>query len=207
MAADDTDEITRLLDDWRAGDRGALDRLAERLHGDLRRLARRQMRRERPDHTLDATALVNEAYLRLAAAGDVAWRDRAHFFAVCARVMRHVLVDHARAHARDKRGGATARVPLDEGPALLAPARAAELVALDAALDELEALDERMARVVELRYFVGLGVDETAEALGVSPATVLREWRRARAWLYGSVAGRGARGEDSDGAPRRVEAR
>lgn len=185
------EEITRLLADWGRGDREALDRLAPLVHAELRRLARRQMSRERPGHTLQATALVNEAYLRLAGQGDFEYQDRAHFFAVCAQVMRHVLIDHARAHDRDKRGGGALRVSLGEAEGLDA-GRAAELVALDEALRELEEFDPQKGRIVELRYFAGLGIEETAEVLGISPTTVRREWRRAKAWLYRSMSG----GED-----------
>ena len=182
------EEITRLLADWGRGDREALDRLAPLVHAELRGIARRQMSRERPGHTLQATALVNEAYLRLAGQGDFQYQDRAHFFAVCAQVMRHVLIDHARSHARDKRGGGALRVSLGEAEGLDA-GRAAELVALDEALRELEEFDPQKGRIVELRYFAGLGVEETAEVLGISPTTVRREWRRAKAWLYRSIAG------------------
>lgn len=181
-------EITRLLADWAGGDRGALDRLAPLVHAELRRIARRQMGGEREGHTLQATALVNEAYLRLAGGEGFEWRDRAHFYAVCAQVMRHVLIDHARAHARDKRGGGAIHVSLDEAAAAGGEG-AAELVALDEALRELERLDPQKGRVVGLRYFAGLSIEETAEVLGVSPTTVRREWRRAKAWLYRALAG------------------
>jgi RNA polymerase sigma factor (TIGR02999 family) len=184
------EEITRLLADWGRGDREALDRLAPLVHAELRGIARRQMSRERPGHTLQATALVNEAYLRLSGQDGFQYQDRAHFFAVCAQVMRHVLIDHARSHARDKRGGGALQVTLGELEALDGR-RAAELVALDEALRELEEFDPQKGRIVELRYFAGLGVEETAEVLGISPTTVRREWRRAKAWLYRSMAGGG----------------
>jgi len=180
-------EITRLLADWNAGDAEALERLAPLVYTELRRIARRQIGREREGHTLQATALVNEAYLRLAGGGGLAVQDRAHFYAVCAQVMRHVLVDHARAHARDKRGGGAVHVPLDEA-ANAAGQGAAELVALDEALRGLEEVDPQKARVVALRYFAGLSIEETAEVLGISPTTVRREWRRAKAWLYRAIA-------------------
>jgi len=179
-------EVTRLLADWSRGDREALDKLLPLVSAELRRIARRQMSRERPNHTLQATALVNEAYLRLAGQGEHRWQDRAHFFAVCAQVMRHILIDHARAHARDKRGGGAVQVSLDEAAAVAAGS-AAELVALDEALRELEAVDPQKGRIVELRYFTGLSIEETAEVLGISPTTVRREWRRAKAWLYRSM--------------------
>ncbi len=182
------EEITRLLADWGRGDREALDRLAPLVHAELRGIARRQMSRERPGHTLQATALVNEAYLRLAGQDGFEYKDRAHFYAVCAQVMRHVLIDHARSHARDKRGGGAVQVSLGEAEAMDA-GRAADLVALDEALKELEEVDPQKGRIVELRYFAGLGIEETAEVLGISPTTVRREWRRAKAWLYRSMAG------------------
>src|SRR5918993_1727236 len=179
-------EITRLLADWNAGDDGALERLAPLVYAELRRIARRQMGGEREGHTLQATALVNEAYLRLAAGEGLAPQDRAHFYAVCAQVMRHVLIDHARAHARDKRGGGAVHVSLEEA-ALVAAGRADDFVALDEALRALEEVDPQKGKIVALRYFAGLTVEETAEVLGVSPTTVRREWRRARAWLYRSI--------------------
>lgn len=181
-------EITRLLADWAGGDRGALDRLAPLVHAELRRIARRQMGGERQGHTLQATALVNEAYLRLAGQEGFEWKDRAHFYAVCAQVMRHVLIDHARAHARDKRGRGALHVSLDEA-AVMSVEGASELVALDEALRELEELDPQKGKVVELRYFAGLSIEETAEVLNISPTTVRREWRRAKAWLYRALAG------------------
>ncbi|HVF43371.1 MAG TPA: ECF-type sigma factor, partial [Pyrinomonadaceae bacterium] len=139
-------------------------------------------------HTLQATALVNEAYLRLAGREGFEWKDRAHFYAVCAQVMRHVLIDHARTHARDKRGGGALHVSLDEA-AVMSAESASELVALDEALRGLEELDPQKGRVVELRYFAGLSIEETAEVLNISPTTVRREWRRAKAWLYRALAG------------------
>lgn len=180
-------EITQLLGDWSNGDRSALDKLLPLVYSELRRLAQRQMSAERGDHTLQATALVNEAYLRLAGRSGPEWHDRAHFFAVCAQVMRHILIDHARAHGREKRGGADAiRVSL-EGTAVLAGERAADFVALDEALRALEAVDPQKGRIVELRYFAGLTIEDTAEVLEISPTTVRREWRRAKAWLYRSI--------------------
>ena len=181
-------EITRLLADWNAGDAEALERLAPLVYAELRRIARRQMGGEREGHTLQATALVNEAYLRLAGGGGLALQDRAHFYAVCAQVMRHVLVDHARAHARDKRGGGAVHVPLDEAANAAGGVGSKEMLALDEALRGLEEVDPQKARVVALRYFAGLSIEETAEVLGVSPTTVRREWRRAKAWLYRAVA-------------------
>lgn len=187
MTTPTPEEITRLLADWGGGDREALDKLAPLVHAELRRIARRQMSGERPGHTLQATALVNEAYLKLAGQENFHWQNRAHFFAVCAQVMRHILIDHARAHARDKRGGGAIHVSLDEA-AVLVEGRAEEFVALDEALRALEAVDPQKGRVVELRYFAGLSIEETAEVLSISPTTVRREWRRAKAWLYRLIA-------------------
>ena len=182
-------EITRLLADWHAGDDEALERLAPLVYAELRRIARRQMGQEREGHTLQATALVNEAYLRLAGGGGLALQDRAHFYAVCAQVMRRVLIEHARTRARDKRGGGAPHVALEEADVVFEGEGADDLVALDEALRGLEEFDPRKARVVELRYFAGLSIEETAEVLGVSPTTVRREWRRAKAWLYRAIAG------------------
>jgi RNA polymerase sigma factor (TIGR02999 family) len=184
-----TADITLLLRAWRAGDRSALDRLTPLLYGQLRRLAYRFMQQERPDHTLQATALVNEAYLRLIDIRAVDWRDRAHFMAVAAQTMRRVLVDAARARAAGKRGGDLERAdPAARGmdlDGLPAPGtdRARELCALDDALDALARMDARRAKVIELRFFGGLSVEETAEILQISPQSVMRDWKLARAWL------------------------
>jgi RNA polymerase sigma factor (TIGR02999 family) len=180
-------EVTRLLADWGRGDRSALDKLFPLVHAELRRIARRQMSGERPGHTLQATALVNEAYLKLAGQEGFEWHDRAHFYAVCAQVMRHILIDHARGHARDKRGGGAIQVSLNE-VAVMAGEQAADFVALDEALRALEAVDPQKGRIVELRYFGGLSIEETAEVLKISPRTVRREWRRAKAWLYRMIS-------------------
>jgi len=169
-----------MLKAWRSGDTGALDRLVPLVHAELHRLAEGCMRGERPDHTLQATALVNEAYLRLVDA-DVEWQDRAHFFAVAATTMRRILVDYARAKGRKKRAGT--RVSLEES-IIVAPDRDAELVAIDEALTALAANDARAAKVVELHYFGGLTYQEIAEALGTSSATVDRDLRFAKSWLY-----------------------
>ena len=180
-------EVTQLLADWGRGDKSAFDKLFPLVHEELRRIAQRQMSHERPGHTLQATALVNEAYLKLAGNEGFEWRDRAHFYAVCAQVMRHVLIDHARAHARDKRGGGALQVSLNDAIAL-GEQRAEELVALDEALRSLEHLDPQKGRIVEMRYFGGLSIEETAEVLDISPRTVRREWRRAKAWLYRMIS-------------------
>ncbi|HKV33923.1 MAG TPA: sigma-70 family RNA polymerase sigma factor [Pyrinomonadaceae bacterium] len=177
------EDVTQLLAAWGKGDKSALDKLLPLVHAELRRIARRQMSQERDGHTLQATALVNEAYLRLAGQQGYEWQNRAHFFAVCAQVMRHVLIDHARAHARDKRGGGAIQVSLDEAAAL-AGQPAEHLLALDDALHFLESVDPQKGKIVELRYFGGLSIDETAEILNISPRTVRREWQRSKAWLY-----------------------
>ena len=176
-------EVTRLLVAWGDGDAAALERLAPLVEAELHRLARRYMRRERPGHTLQTTALVNEAYLKLVDCKNVRWQDRAHFFGISARLMRRILVDHARRQGFVKRGGGALKVSLDEA-AVVARGPGAELVALDDALAGLAELDARKSQIVELRYFGGLSVDETAEVLKVSPRTVMREWSLAQAWLY-----------------------
>jgi RNA polymerase sigma factor (TIGR02999 family) len=176
------EEVTDLLLAWGRGDRSALDRLISLVYEELRRLAHRYMGQERPGHTLQTTALVNEAYLRLIDASRVRWQNRAHFFAVSAQLMRRILVDFARAHRNLKRGGAAQQVSLDEAlPVAREPD--ADLVALDEALTALAAIDPRQARAVELRFFGGLSVDEAAEVLKVSPETVHRDWRVAKVWL------------------------
>ena len=183
MPTPSSPELTQLLADWAKGDRSALDRLFPLVHSELRRIAQRQMSQERPGHTLQATALVNEAYLKLAGQQGFDWQNRAHFFAVCAQVMRHILIDHARAHARDKRGGGLARVSLNDA-LVVAEDQAEHFIALDDALRVLERLDPQKGKIVEMRYFGGLSVEETAEVLNVSPRTVRREWQRAKVWLY-----------------------
>ena len=180
-------EITGLLADWGRGDRAALDKLTPLVYAELRRIARRQMSRERDGHTLQATALVNEAFIRISGQENFSWQDRAHFYAVCAQVMRHILIDHARAQGRDKRGGGAQQVSLDEA-AVLAAGGTSDFLALEEALRALEAFDPQKGRIVELRYFAGLGIEETAEVLKISPTTVRREWRRAKAWLYRALA-------------------
>ncbi len=177
-----TQSVTRLLQDWRGGDAEALDRLTPLVYDSLRRLAGRYMRGERADHTLQATAVVHEAYAQLVGM-DVAWQDRAHFYALAARMMRRILVDYARAQRRAKRGGDLARITLAESQ-LAAQTGDLDLLALDDGLQRLAAFDERKARVVELHFFAGLNYDETAAALGISAATVDRDLRLAKAWLY-----------------------
>src|SRR5262249_51907867 len=180
--------VTQLLRAWSDGDDAALDRLIPIVEAELRRLARGYMGRERPDHTLQVTALVNEAFLRLTDARRLRWQDRAHFLGVTARLMRRVLVDHARARGYEKRGGGLKKVALDEGVAV-SPELAFNVLALDRALETLAAVDPRKARVIELRFFGGLSVDETAEVLQVSPDTVKRDWRLARLWLLREMEG------------------
>ena len=182
LAEDRSSEITQLLKAWGGGDQNALERLAPLIYRELHRMARGYMQRESGDNTLQATALVNEAYLRLLGAGGVNWQDRAHFFAISAQMMRRILVDAARARRSEKRGGPAAKLNLDEVPAV-APSRGNELVALDDALNELTKLDPRKARVVELRFFGGLSVEETAGVLQISPQSVMRDWKIARAFL------------------------
>ncbi len=177
------DDVTQLLAAWGTGDKSALDKLLPLVHAELRRIARRQMSQERDGHTLQATALVNEAYLRLAGQDRFEWHNRTHFFAVCAQVMRHVLIDHARAHARDTRGGGAVQVSLEEAAAF-AGQPAEHFLALDEALRFLENVDPQKSRIVELRYFGGLSIEETAEVMNISPRTVRREWQRSKAWLY-----------------------
>jgi RNA polymerase sigma factor (TIGR02999 family) len=186
-----TDDVTGLLIEWRQGDKAALDRLTALVYDSIRRIAHRYVQRERDGHTLQTTALVNEAYVRLAGSQNIDWQNRAHFFAVTAQVMRRILIDHARRRHYTKHGGEMQRVAFDEAIATAQPVmskpRAAELLALDEALDELAELDPRKGRVVELRYFGGLSLEETAEVLEVSMMTVRRDWRAAKAWLYKRV--------------------
>jgi RNA polymerase sigma factor (TIGR02999 family) len=183
-------DITQLLRLWKQGDESALEKLTPLVYQELYRLASRYMRREQVDHTLQATALVNEAYVRLIDWKDVQWQNRGHFFGVAAQVMRRILVDYARCRRYDKRGGGIRPVSLDEA-APVADNRLRVLLEIDQALDRLAALDPEKARVVELRYFGGFTVDETAEALNVSPITVMRHWSFARAWLLRELSGGG----------------
>ncbi len=186
MAKTSSHEVTELLIDWSNGNQAALDRLMPLVDRELHRLAHHYMRRENPGHTLQTTALVNEAYLRLVEQKQVHWKNRAHFFALSAQLMRRILVDRARSRRYAKRGGGAQRISFDE-TMVLSPDRGADLIALDEALEKLAAIDTRKSKVVELRFFGGLSVDETAEALGISAVTVMREWSMARAWLYNSL--------------------
>jgi RNA polymerase sigma-70 factor (ECF subfamily) len=182
MNGPDSRTVTSLLRAWSDGDAAALERLTPLVDAELRRLARIYMNRERKEHTLQPTALVNEVFVRLIDDANVRWNDRAHFFGICARLMRRVLVDHARARGYQKRGGGAQRVPLDERT-LAAPVRDTDVIALDGALDALALVDERKTRVVEMRYFGGLTVEQTAAVLDVSTDTVKRDWRLAKLWL------------------------
>ncbi len=183
MVATSPKEVTRLLLDWGSGDQAALERLMPLVDRELHRLAHRYIRRERPDHTLQTTALVNEAYLRLVDQRNVHWKNRAHFYALSAQLMRRILVDHARKRKYAKRGGETHKISLDEAMTV-SNERTKDLVALDDALTKLAAIDPRKSKLVELRFFGGLSVEETAEVLSVSIITVNREWKLAKAWLY-----------------------
>jgi RNA polymerase sigma-70 factor, ECF subfamily len=176
------DQVTQLLDAWSNGDQTALDKLMPLVYEELRRKARYFMRAQAPGHTLQTTALIHEAFLKLVQHPEKHWQNRAHFLAVASQAMRHILVDHARSRQCDKRGGAMQMVSLDEG-AVVSVEAADELVALDDALNRLEALDPRKSRVVEMRYFGGLKVEEIAEVLKVSADTVIRDWRLAKTWL------------------------
>ena len=175
--------VTQLLADWRNGNDAALTELTPLIYEDLRGLAHRYMSGQRADHTLQTTALVHEAYLRLADQTNPNWQTRAHFFAVAARAMRHILVDYAKRYRSQKRGGGGVKIELDEA-ALVSPEESKEIVDLHEALERLATLDSRKAQVVELKYFGGLNYDEVAEVLKISPVTVRRDWRFAKAWLY-----------------------
>ena len=183
-------DVTQLLIQLSAGDRSVVDELLPRIYTELRRLAGSYFKRERVDHTLQPTALVHEAYLRLVDQTRVEWQNRAHFMGVAANVMRRILVDHARTHNAEKRGGEVNRVPLDDA-LVAAQERSAEVVAIDAALQALAKVDPTKSRIVELRYFGGLSIEETAAVLNTSVATANRQWRMARAWLYGEITGAG----------------
>lgn len=185
--ADAVGDISTLLRAWSGGDQSALEKLTPIVYEELRRLARRYMKYERPGHSLQATALVNEAYMRLVDYRRMEWQNRAHFFAVSAQLMRRILVEHARRHNL-KRGGDVQHVALEDA-AVVGAGRAIDLVALDDAMNTLARLDPRKVQVVEMRFFGGLSVDETAEVLKVSPVTVMRDWSTAKAWLYRELSG------------------
>lgn len=187
MSEPASQNVTRLLVQWNKGDPGALEALVPLVYDELRRLARHYLKQEKQNHTLSSTALVHEAYLRLVSQKEVTWQNRAHFFGVASQMMRRILVDHARHHAYAKRGGGAMTLALDD--AVATPQRKEiDLVALDDALDSLAKLDERQSRMVELRFFGGLSIEETSEVLGISAPTVKREWASARAWLYREIS-------------------
>lgn len=191
-----TGELTQLLVDWSNGDDLALDKLTPLVYRELHQMANRYMNRERDGHTLQTTALVNEAYLRLIDQKNMRWQNRAHFYGVAAKVMRRILVDHARHHYRAKRGGGTRRVALDEA-AILTADPAADMIALDEALNQLATIHLRKSQVVELRFFGGLTIEETAEVLKVAPATVMHDWTLAKAWLHRELCKEATRDDKS----------
>jgi RNA polymerase sigma factor (TIGR02999 family) len=180
--------VTELLVRWRGGDREALEELMPLVYDELRRLAHHYLRRERADHTLQSTALVHEAYLRLAGQNAPQWQNRAHFFGIAAHIMRQILVEYARGRNADKRGGSALTLTLDEAVAI-SQGTDVDVVALDKALSELSDLDAQQGRIVELRFFAGLTIEDTSEVLGISPATVKRDWVTARAWLFRAMTG------------------
>ena len=188
MSEPSAQNVTKLLVQWSKGDQRALAALVPLVYEELRRVARFYLRQEKQNHTLSSTALVHEAYLKLVNQKDVNWQNRAHFFGVASQMMRRILVDHARHHAYAKRGGGALTLALEE--AIATPRRReVDLVALDDALDSLAKLDERQSRMVELRFFGGLSIEETSEVLGISAPTVKREWASARAWLFREISG------------------
>lgn len=183
MPGDTSSQITDLLDRWRAGDREALDSLMPLVYGELRALARHYLRMERPDHTLQSAALVHEAFVRLVGQKPPEWKDRKHFYGVAARLMRQILVDHARGHRAEKRGGHAVKLGVNEG-LLGKETPGLDILALDDSLDRLAQLNPQQSQIVELRFFSGLSIEDTSEVLGISPATVKRHWTTARAWLF-----------------------
>jgi RNA polymerase sigma factor (TIGR02999 family) len=186
---DSSEQVTQLLVRWRDGDRKALDSLIPIVYSELRGMAHRYLQRERSDHTLQSTALVHEAYVRLIGQKLPEWQNRAHFFGVAARLMRQILVEYARGHQAAKRGGNACKVTIEEG-SLMAQQADLDVVILDEALQDLAKLDEQQSRIVELRFFGGLSIDDTSEVLGISPATVSREWSTARIWLHREISRR-----------------
>jgi RNA polymerase sigma factor (TIGR02999 family) len=192
VPSDAPSQVTDLLTRWQAGDRQALDRLIPLVYEELRRLARHYLRRERADHTLQSTALVHEAYVRLAGQASPRWHDRAHFYGVAARLMRQILVDHARSHHAEKRGGDLVRLTIDE-QMVGSTMPDLDVLALDEALTRLAELSPQQSRIVELRFFSGLSIEDTAEVLKISPASVKRGWTAGRAWLFREMSGGGSR--------------
>ena len=190
QSVDRRPEITLWLQEWSSGKEDALEALMPVVYAELHRQAANYLRRERVGHTLQATALINEVYLKLIDQREVNWKNRAHFFGIAAQAMRRILVDHARSRHRDKRGGNAENLPLEAAEFATSPdGTSVDLIALDEALTRLADLDERQSRIVELRFFTGMSVEETAEALGISPATVKNEWRTAKAWLFQELNG------------------
>ena len=185
-----TNEVTQLLVAWGNGDQTALDQLMPLVYAELHRLAHRHIKKERPGHTLQTSALLNEAFLRLVDQRDVRWQSRAQFFGIAAQMMRRILVDHARAKGRAKRGGSDIRVSLDDAN-MIAKGADLDVIAIDEALERLAKIDEQQSRIVELRFFSGLTVEETAEVLKISPATVKRDWSMAKAWLHREITRNG----------------
>jgi RNA polymerase sigma factor (TIGR02999 family) len=188
LPEESSNPVTELLVRWRDGDRKALDALMPLVYTELRRLAHYYLQRERSDHTLQSTALVHEAYMRLAGNDPPQWQNRAHFFGIAAHVMRQILVEYARGRGAAKRGGNACRLTLDEALEMPMPPDV-DVIALDRALTELSEMDEQQGRIVELRFFAGLTIEDTSEVLGVSPATVKRDWVTARAWLHRAITG------------------
>lgn len=187
MDADSANDVTQLLVAWSNGDQAARDQLVGVVYDELHRLARRYMRRESPGHTLQTSALVNEAFLRLVDQRNVHWQNRAHFFGIAAQMMRRILVDYARSRNYAKRGAGAPAITLDEG-LIVSDERSAEVVAIHEALEELSKMDSRKGQIVELRFFGGLSIEETANVLGVSPGTVMRDWTLAKAWLHKAIS-------------------
>lgn len=183
-----TRQITQMLKEWSEGNRQVLDHLMPLVYEELRRQASRYLRKERDGHTLQTTALIHEAYLKLIDQNQVKWQNRSHFFAIAAQAMRRILVDYARERHREKRGGAAENLPIEEAAFVVSTEKSVDLVALDEALTRLAEFDERQARVVELRYFSGLSIDETAEVLDISNVTVRRDWNLAKAWLHQQIS-------------------
>lgn len=186
---EDSRQITQMLKEWGDGNEAALDRLMPLVYDELRQQASRFISRERSGHTLQTTALIHEAYIKLIDQTQVEWQNRSHFFAIASQAMRRILVDHARTRHREKRGGSAENLPLDYAARVSSPEKSLDLLALDEALSRLAAFDKRQVKVVELRYFSGLSIDETAEILGVSNATVRNDWNMAKAWLKREIAG------------------
>ncbi len=186
---DKTQEISQILLEWGKGGKEASDKLMPLVYDELRRQAARYLRRERPGHTLQTTALIHETYLKLIDQKNVDWQNRAHFYGIAAQAMKRILIDHAKARHREKRGGAAENLPLDEARFVVSDETNVDIVALDQALTRLAAFDPRQASIVDLKFFAGLSIDDIAETLEVSPATVKREWNSAKAWLFSEING------------------